>query len=142
MLAKGWGEACIQEGSRAGLRGGQCGARCWRGLELRRQWCGRGCCVCRAGGAPASCPNSKSLRYSWACGAVSWLNKPKLNALMPVPVGVQSVGNATFFQSVVNVINILSGVGLLSLPFALRKSGWAGLGVLWLMGFVTNYTGA
>lgn len=53
----------------------------------------------------------------------------------------QSVGNATFFQSVVNVINILSGVGLLSLPFALRKSGWAGLGVLWLMGFVTNYTG-
>lgn len=55
---------------------------------------------------------------------------------------MQSVGNATFFQSVVNVINILSGVGLLSLPFALRKSGWAGLGVLWLMGFVTNYTGA
>ena len=53
----------------------------------------------------------------------------------------QSMGNATFFQSVVNVINILSGVGLLSLPFALRKSGWAGLGVLWLMGFVTNYTG-
>jgi hypothetical protein len=43
---------------------------------------------------------------------------------------------------VVNVINILSGVGLLSLPFALKKSGWAGLGVLWLLGFVTNYTGA
>ena len=56
--------------------------------------------------------------------------------------GAQAAGNATFFQSVVNVINILSGVGLLSLPFALKKSGWAGLGVLWLLGFVTNYTGA
>lgn len=66
----------------------------------------------------------------------------KISTLMPLPVDAQSMGNATFFQSVVNVINILSGVGLLSLPFALRKSGWAGLGVLWLMGFVTNYTGA
>ena len=40
-----------------------------------------------------------------------------------------------------NVLNILSGVGLLSVPYALRKAGWVGLGVLWLLGIVTNYTG-
>ncbi|KAK9826368.1 hypothetical protein WJX81_002972 [Elliptochloris bilobata] len=67
--------------------------------------------------------------------------KPDRSHLPRYRAGRRSVGNATFFESVVNVINILSGVGLLSLPFALRKSGWAGLGVLWLMGCVTNYTG-
>ena len=40
-----------------------------------------------------------------------------------------------------NVLNILSGVGLLSVPYALRKAGWVGLAVLWLLGIVTNYTG-
>jgi hypothetical protein len=35
----------------------------------------------------------------------------------------------------------MMGVGLLSLPFALKSSGWVGLGLLWLMGLVTNYTG-
>ncbi len=32
------------------------------------------------------------------------------------------------------------GVGLLSLPFALKSSGWVGLVVLWVMGVATNYT--
>jgi hypothetical protein len=54
----------------------------------------------------------------------------------------QVLGNATFSQAVLNVLNILTGVGLLSIPFALRQAGWAGLGILWLLGFVTNYTGA
>lgn len=52
------------------------------------------------------------------------------------------LGNASFFQAVMNVLNILTGVGLLSIPFALRQAGWAGLGILWLLGIVTNYTGA
>ncbi|CAL8465508.1 g5044 [Coccomyxa elongata] len=51
------------------------------------------------------------------------------------------LGNASFFQAVMNVLNILTGVGLLSIPFALRQAGWAGLGILWLLGIVTNYTG-
>jgi len=54
----------------------------------------------------------------------------------------QVLGNASFFQAVMNVLNILTGVGLLSIPFALRQAGWAGLGILWLLGIVTNYTGA
>jgi vesicular inhibitory amino acid transporter len=54
---------------------------------------------------------------------------------------MQKLGNATFTQAVLNVINIVTGVGLLSVPFALRRAGWAGVGILWLMGFINNYTG-
>ena len=38
-------------------------------------------------------------------------------------------------------MNILLGVGLLSVPYALKQGGWAGLGVLGMLGLVTNYTG-
>ena len=55
---------------------------------------------------------------------------------------VQAVGNATFTQAVLNVINIVTGVGLLSVPFALKRAGWAGLGILWVLGFIMNYTGS
>ena len=48
---------------------------------------------------------------------------------------------ATFWQGVFSVLNILMGVGILSIPVALTKSGWAGLLIFWLLGFVTNYTG-
>lgn len=54
---------------------------------------------------------------------------------------MQVLGNTNFFQAVLNVLNVLTGVGLLSVPFALRQAGWAGLGVLWFLGLVTNYTG-
>ena len=40
-----------------------------------------------------------------------------------------------------NSVNILLGVGLLSVPYALRQGGWAGLGVLAALGLMTNYTG-
>ena len=50
-------------------------------------------------------------------------------------------GNVEFGGAVINVLNILSGVGLLSVPYALKKAGWAGVGVLWLLGIITNYTG-
>ena len=51
------------------------------------------------------------------------------------------LGNASFSEAVLNVLNILLGVGLLSIPLALKKSGWLGICVLWLLGLVTNYTG-
>ena len=57
-------------------------------------------------------------------------------------VAAQVLGNTSFFQAVLNMLNVLTGVGLLSVPFALRQAGWAGLGVMWLLGIVTNYTGA
>ena len=33
-----------------------------------------------------------------------------------------------------NSVNILLGVGLLSVPYALQQGGWAGLGVLGILG--------
>uniref|UniRef100_A0A061SET5 Solute carrier family 32 (Vesicular inhibitory amino acid transporter) n=1 Tax=Tetraselmis sp. GSL018 TaxID=582737 RepID=A0A061SET5_9CHLO len=48
---------------------------------------------------------------------------------------------STFLQAVLNVMNILMGVGLLSIPYALRQAGWLGLAVLAFLGFVTNYAG-
>ncbi|GLC35800.1 hypothetical protein PLESTB_000495600 [Pleodorina starrii] len=51
-----------------------------------------------------------------------------------------STGNSTFMQAVFNVVNVMMGVGLLSLPFALKSSGWVGILVLWVMGIATNYT--
>ncbi|PNH00569.1 Vacuolar amino acid transporter 1, partial [Tetrabaena socialis] len=51
-----------------------------------------------------------------------------------------TAGNSTFTQAVFNVVNVMMGVGLLSLPFALKSSGWVGLLVLWVMGIATNYT--
>ena len=52
-----------------------------------------------------------------------------------------ATGRSTFTGAVFNVVNVMMGVGLLSLPFALKSSGWIGIGLLWLMGIVTNYTG-
>ena len=52
-----------------------------------------------------------------------------------------SAGTSTFLQAVLNVMNILMGVGLLSIPYALKEAGWVGLGVLAVLGLITNYSG-
>eukprot|EP00898_Chlorokybus_atmophyticus_P002793 jgi/Chlat1/3514/Chrsp23S03706 len=57
---------------------------------------------------------------------------------------IPSSGNqsgTSFSAALVNCVNILLGVGLLSIPFALKVGGWGALGVLALLGIVTNYTG-
>ena len=59
----------------------------------------------------------------------------------PAESAAGTAGRSTFIQAVFNVVNVMMGVGLLSLPFALKSSGWIGIGLLWLMGIVTNYTG-
>ena len=47
-----------------------------------------------------------------------------------------------FKQSVFNGVNVLAGVGILSLPFSLKQSGWVmGLGFLVYFCMLTNYTG-
>ena len=50
-------------------------------------------------------------------------------------------GTSSTAQAMANSVNILLGVGLLSVPYALKQGGWAGLGVLGMLGLVTNYTG-
>ena len=52
------------------------------------------------------------------------------------------VGDSSFTQATFNAINLLLGVGILSLPFAVKTSGWliAPPLLIFLSG-VTNYTG-
>lgn len=55
--------------------------------------------------------------------------------------GELAVEGCTFNQALLNAVNILLGVGLLSIPFAMAEGGWAALGTLGLLGVITNYTG-
>lgn len=74
--------------------------------------------------------------------ACSWPDDEPGMAPTQAPIDVTGKTNgATFFQAVCNVLNILLGVGLLSLPFAFRQAGWAGLPILGVMGIATSYTG-
>lgn len=50
-------------------------------------------------------------------------------------------GSATYNQALFNSVNILMGVGLLSIPYALGQGGWSAIGVLGLLWAMTNYTG-
>ena len=56
--------------------------------------------------------------------------------------GQETVGSATFQQSCFNSINLLLGVGVLSLPYAIKVSGWIiGMSILLMFSLITNYTG-
>lgn len=59
----------------------------------------------------------------------------------PTEAAEVEAGSSTFLQAVLNVMNILMGVGIMTIPYALGKSGWMGLGVLVFLGLVTNYSG-
>ncbi|KAJ2999295.1 hypothetical protein HDV02_003228 [Globomyces sp. JEL0801] len=49
---------------------------------------------------------------------------------------------SSFAQSLFNSVNILMGIGLLSLPFAFNITGWAvGLVLLIIFGLITHHTG-
>ncbi|KAL6987646.1 hypothetical protein U1Q18_013393 [Sarracenia purpurea var. burkii] len=47
----------------------------------------------------------------------------------------------SYAQSVLNVINAMCGIGLLSTPYALKVGGWWSLVILFILGIVTCYTG-
>ena len=48
---------------------------------------------------------------------------------------------ATTIQTLFNSINVLLGVGVLTVPYAISEGGWAAVAVLALLGLITNYTG-
>ena len=56
-------------------------------------------------------------------------------------VTLRVVGQSTIYQTILNCTNVLVGVGLLSLPFGIKYSGWL-LGILFLTisAAVTRYT--
>ncbi|KAK7357020.1 hypothetical protein VNO80_16301 [Phaseolus coccineus] len=49
--------------------------------------------------------------------------------------------HCTFGQAVLNGINVLCGVGILSTPYAAKEGGWFGLSVLVLFAIISFYTG-
>ncbi|RAL43724.1 hypothetical protein DM860_014225 [Cuscuta australis] len=48
---------------------------------------------------------------------------------------------SSFGQTVVNGINVLCGVGILSTPYAVRQGGWIGLSILFFYAILSFYTG-
>ncbi|CAH9116050.1 unnamed protein product [Cuscuta europaea] len=55
-----------------------------------------------------------------------------------VPISLQK---STYGQAVLNGMNVLCGVGILSTPYAVRQGGWSGLSVLFLFAVISYYTG-
>ncbi|XP_051130607.1 amino acid transporter AVT1D-like isoform X2 [Andrographis paniculata] len=47
----------------------------------------------------------------------------------------------SYAQSVLNATNVLSGIGILSTPYALKEGGWLSILLLFILGAITCYTG-
>ena len=56
-------------------------------------------------------------------------------------VDSSTLGTTTFFQTCFNGLNALSGVGILSIPYALASGGWLSLILLLAVAFISFYTG-
>ncbi|CAL5059800.1 unnamed protein product [Urochloa decumbens] len=54
---------------------------------------------------------------------------------------VSTYQKCSYAQAVVNGINVLCGVGILSTPYAVKQGGWLGLVILCLFGILAWYTG-
>ncbi|KAF3336384.1 Vacuolar amino acid transporter 1 [Carex littledalei] len=53
----------------------------------------------------------------------------------------EGAGTATFAKTCFNGLNALSGVGLLSIPYALSQGGWLSLILLFIVSIICCYTG-
>ncbi|BBG97795.1 Transmembrane amino acid transporter family protein, partial [Prunus dulcis] len=49
--------------------------------------------------------------------------------------------HSSFTQAVINGINVLCGVGILSTPYAIKEGGWLGLSILLIFAVLSFYTG-
>ncbi|KAK9053360.1 hypothetical protein SSX86_029993 [Deinandra increscens subsp. villosa] len=59
----------------------------------------------------------------------------------PVTTTAVTTGNSSFFNTCFNGLNALSGVGILSVPYALASGGWLSLLLLFSIAISTFYTG-
>lgn len=57
------------------------------------------------------------------------------------PTEPEIVEGSSFCQTVFNAVNILAGVGLLSMPYSIAEAGLSGLGLLVAYAIVCTYTG-
>ncbi|XP_061350004.1 amino acid transporter AVT1J-like isoform X2 [Gastrolobium bilobum] len=51
------------------------------------------------------------------------------------------VGNTSFFKTCFHLINAISGVGILSIPYALASGGWLSISLLFVIAIACCYTG-
>ncbi|KAJ9545462.1 hypothetical protein OSB04_025169 [Centaurea solstitialis] len=63
----------------------------------------------------------------------------RISSLHDLPPPVEN--QCTFTQSVLNAMNVLCGIGLLSMPYAFKEGGWLSLLLLFVVGAITCYTG-
>ncbi|KAF8037970.1 hypothetical protein BT93_B0731 [Corymbia citriodora subsp. variegata] len=63
--------------------------------------------------------------------------KPSKGAAHELPMSRQS----SYGQAVVNGMNVLCGVGILSTPYAAKEGGWAGISILIVFAVLSYYTG-
>ncbi|GAQ90047.1 Transmembrane amino acid transporter family protein [Klebsormidium nitens] len=94
----------------------------------------------RAPVSPAS-PSPSALHSASVFAPSSMTIAPSEVELASELEGEVAAAGCTFNQALLNAVNILLGVGLLSIPFAMAEGGWAALATLGLLGVITNYTG-
>ncbi|KAL5214954.1 hypothetical protein ABZP36_004106 [Zizania latifolia] len=86
----------------------------------------------------------KSSQYLPPSRKPSSLHKIPEDQQKPLVVGHHEVGpyrQCTYTQGVMNGVNVLCGVGILSTPYAVKQGGWLGLVILALMALLAWYTG-
>ncbi|KAH7866224.1 hypothetical protein Vadar_017354 [Vaccinium darrowii] len=78
----------------------------------------------------------------------SYLPGEKLSATNSMQLSWLSVSQSipplqqcSYAQALLNAINVLCGIGLLSTPYALKQGGWWSLTILFVFAFITCYTG-
>ncbi|GMH43182.1 hypothetical protein BSKO_11104 [Bryopsis sp. KO-2023] len=107
-----------------------------RGRVVARRSRGDALCKCVSGSdapGPARCPPLRAQGL-------------RVPPTLPLPTsndeheGDDDEGSSTQ-EALFNAVNILMGVGLLSIPYSLNEGGWASLGVLGVIWGCTNYTG-
>jgi len=80
----------------------------------------------------------------WSEGHAPMNDEPLLEEFYELDESHVAVGEnaSTTLQGTFNSINVLAGVGTLSLPFAFRETGWlAGISLLMYLFGMTNFTG-
>ncbi|OMO82441.1 Amino acid transporter, transmembrane [Corchorus olitorius] len=65
----------------------------------------------------------------------------KLESQNEVPMPEEPGNGTSFLRTCFNGLNALSGVGILSIPYALARGGWLGLLLLFLVAILCWYTG-
>ncbi|KAL8551579.1 hypothetical protein ACS0TY_000606 [Phlomoides rotata] len=71
----------------------------------------------------------------------SSLRKVVLDKRASVTHGPPLSHQSTYGQAVINGMNVLCGVGILSTPYAVREGGWVGLAILMVFAGLSFYTG-